>query len=122
MLFRRSGFHLSAHWLLLASVHCSLGCSHGSHESPFTAAETNAALAPARELRPRCYAPSALARAGEKIVLDFKLDVEPTGAVHAIPTFAEPDDPEVIECVRHQLNAIQFPARGRDRLPLHFAM
>jgi hypothetical protein len=55
-------------------------------------------------------------------VLDFKLEIDPSGAVRAIPAFADPDDPEVIECVRHELNKIRFPARGRDRLDLHFEM
>ena len=90
--------------------------------SPYTAAETNEALAPAKQLRARCYDSSALGKAKKKIVLDFKLEVEPAGTVRAIPVFVEPDEPEIIECVRHVLNEIKFPARGRDRLDLHFEM
>ena len=110
-------------FLLAAFVCASLGCSSRQPAtSPFSAAETNQALAPAKQLRPLCYDSSALAHAGKKIVLDFKLEIEATGEVRAIPTFVEPDDPEVIECVRHELNRIRFPARGRDRLELHFEM
>jgi len=79
-------------------------------------------MAPAQQLRLRCYDPSALAHAGKKIVLDFRLEVAPSGVVHAIPTFADPDDPEVIECVRRELNQIRFVAHGRDRFDLHFEM
>jgi hypothetical protein len=100
----------------------SSACTSPPSKSPFSAAETNHALAPARQLRPRCYASSALARAKQKITLDFQLEVASSGAVRATPTFAEPDDPEIIECVRHELNNIVFPARGRDRLNLHFEM
>jgi hypothetical protein len=123
MLFQLSNVHLSVRSLVAATVVCSLGCgSRQPAASPFSAAETNQALAPARQLRPHCYDSSTLAHAGKGIVLDFKLEVEASGAVRALPTFAEPDDPEVIECVRHELNQIRFPARGRDRLNLHFEM
>ena len=110
--------------LVLASfVLGPLACSSRQPAaSPFSADETNQALAPAKQLRPRCYDSSALARAKKKIVLDFKLEVAPSGSVRAIPTFADPDDPEVIECVRNELNQIRFPARGHDRLELHFEM
>jgi hypothetical protein len=75
-----------------------------------------------RRLRAHCYDSSALAHAGKKIVLDFKLEIEPSGSVRAIPTFVEPDDPEIIECVRNDLNQVRFPARARDHLDLHFEM
>ena len=121
MLSRLSHFHSPV--LLAFLVGASLGCSSRQPAaSPFSAAETNQALAPAKQLRPRCYDASALARAGKKIVLDFKLEIAASGEVRALPTFADPDDPEVIECVRHELNTIRFPARGRDRLELHFEM
>ncbi|MEI9948520.1 MAG: hypothetical protein WDO74_05930 [Pseudomonadota bacterium] len=55
-------------------------------------------------------------------MLDFQLEVAPSGSVRATPTFSSPEDPEIIECVRHELNTIVFPARGRDRLDLHFEM
>jgi hypothetical protein len=123
MLFKLPSFYLPVRSLVAPAIACLLGCSSRQPAaSPFSAAETNQALAPVQQLRSRCYDSSALARARKKIVLDFKLEVEPSGAVSAIPTFADPDDPEVIECVRRELNAIQFPARGRDRLDLHFEM
>ncbi|HYP75820.1 MAG TPA: hypothetical protein VER12_07695 [Polyangiaceae bacterium] len=100
----------------------SLSCTSQPSVSPFSAAEANQALAPARQLRPRCYESSSLARAKQKITLEFQLEVAPSGAVRATPTFAEPEDPELIECARHELNKIVFPARGRDRLHLHFEM
>jgi hypothetical protein len=105
--------------LLLLS---SFACESRRTESPFSAAETNQALAPARQLRPRCYESSSLAQAKKKITLAFDLEVAPSGAVRATPTFADPEDPGLIECVRHELNTIVFPARGRDRLKLHFEM
>jgi len=110
-------------WPLAAlALQASFACESRRTESPFSAAETNQALAPAKQLRPRCYDSSALARANKRIVLDFQLEVAPSGSVRATPTFAAPEDPEIIECVRHELNTIVFPARGRDRLDLHFEM
>jgi hypothetical protein len=103
----------------LGSLAC---CSRPPAASPFSVAETNQALAPVKQLRKRCYESSALARAGQRIALDFRLEIAPSGSVHAIPTFAKPDDPETIECVRRELNALRFPARGHDRLLLHFEM
>jgi hypothetical protein len=100
----------------------SFACESRRTESPFSADETNQALSPAKQLRPRCYDSSALARAKKGIVLDFQLEIAPSGSVRATPTFAAPEDPEIIECVRHVLNTIVFPARGRDRLDLHFEM
>jgi hypothetical protein len=122
MVFFQFESHLSGRALGAATIACLLGCSSRPAASPFYAAETNQALTPAKQLRRRCYDASALARAGKKIVLDYKLQIESSGVVRAIPTFAEPGDPEVIECVRHALNAIRFPARGRDQLDLHFEM
>jgi len=112
-------FRLSV-WPLAALA--VVACASPPSKSPFTADETNQALAPARQLRRRCYDDSRLGRAKQKITLGFQLEVAASGAVRATPTFAEPDDPEIIECVRHELNAIVIPARGRDRLNLHFEM
>lgn len=123
MAFLLSKLLFSRKSALAASLSCALGCaSQPPAASPFSVAETNQALAPAGRLRPRCYDGSALARAKRRIVLDFALEVKASGAVRATPTFAEPADPEVIECVRHELDTIRFPARGRDRLVLHFEM
>src|ERR1700753_2124001 len=77
------------------------GCSSPPPpKSPFTDAETNQALAPVRGLRAHCYDSSALAQAHQKIVLDFELEVEPSGTVRAIPKLVQPKSPEVVECVR----------------------
>ncbi len=116
----RLSFHVLP--LAAAALLACVACESQRTESPFSAAETNQALAPARQLRPRCYDPSPLAQAKTKIVLDFQLEVAPSGSVRATPTFAKPEDPEIVECVRHELNTIVFPARGRDRLDLHFEM
>ena len=115
----KSAQHVAVAALLAGLGACS---SQQPAASPFSTAETEQALAPVRRLRAHCYDSSALAHAGKKIVLDFKLEVEPSGSVRAIPIFVEPDDPEVIECVRNELNQVRFPARGRDRLDLHFEM
>jgi len=115
-------FGFVARPLAAAALMSSLACESRRTESPFSAAETNQALAPAKQLRPRCYDSSSLARAKKKLTLAFDLEVAPSGGVRATPTFADPEDPEVIECVRHELNKIVFPARGRDRLNLHFEM
>jgi hypothetical protein len=42
--------------------------------------------------------------------------------VQAIPTFADPEEPALIECLRHGLNEVRFPARARDRLDLHLEL
>lgn len=123
MLFRLSNSYFPTRCLIATSLVCWFGCGPRPQPAdPLSDAETNRALAPAAELRPRCYDPSAVARVGKKIVLDFRLEVARSGTVRAIPTFAEPDDPEVIECVRRELNQIRFSAHGRDRFELHFEM
>ena len=122
MLSFSSNFRIVVWPLAAFALLASLACESRRTESPFSAAETNQALAPARQLRPRCYDASALARAKRKITLAFQLEIAPSGQVRATPTFADPEDPEIIECVRHELNTIVFPARGRDRLDLHFEM
>jgi hypothetical protein len=123
MVFALSNLKSARQTAVAVLLACLSACSSPPPPaSPFSAAETDQALSPVRRLRARCYDSSALAHAGKKIVLDFKLEVEPSGSVRAIPTFVEPDDPEIIECVRNELNQVRFPARGRDRLDLHFEM
>ena len=122
MLCRPFNFHPALWPLAAITLLASFACESRRTESPFSAAETNQALAPARQLRPRCYDSSALARAKKKITLAFQLEIAPSGEVRATPTFADPEDPEIIECVRHELNTIVFPPRGRDRLDLRFEM
>ncbi len=122
MLSFLTNFRLLVRPVAAVALMASFACESRRAESPFSAAETNQALAPARQLRPRCYDSSALARAKKRIVLDFQLEIAPSGSVRATPTFVAPEDPEIVECVRHELNTIVFPARGRDRLDLHFEM
>lgn len=54
--------------------------------------------------------------------MDFKLEILASGAVRALPTLAEPREPELVECMRHALDELRFPAKGRDRLELHFEL
>ena len=42
--------------------------------------------------------------------------------MQAVPTFADPEEPALIECLRHGLNEVRFPARARDRLDLHLEL
>lgn len=90
--------------------------------SPFTVAETDGALAPARDLRARCYVGTALERAGRTASLDYDLNVAADGSVRSVPRQVLPDDPLLVECVRHRLDELRFPARGKDHLNVHFEL
>ena len=96
-----------------------LSCTTGQKPPPYTSAEVDQAFVSVKGLRARCYAGSAAARAGRTATFDFSLLVATSGQVQAIPTFASPEEPELIECLRHGLNEVRFPARARDRLNLH---
>jgi hypothetical protein len=109
-------------WSLLLAGWLGLGCTSRPTSSPFTAAEIDRALAPTRTLRARCYLGSAAARAARPAVFEVTLQVEASGRVRAVPTFASPEEPALIECVRRALDDLRFPARGRDRLQLHFEL
>ena len=90
--------------------------------APYSKAETDAALAPARDLRARCYAGSPLERAGRSAVLDYELSVAADGSVRSLPVHVDPDQPALVECVRLRLNQLRFPAKGWDRLTVHFEL
>jgi len=90
--------------------------------SPFTVAETDAALAPARDLRARCYAGTALERAQRVVSLDYDLNVAPDGSVRSVPRQISPEEPLLVECVRHRLDELRFPARAKDHLNVHFEL
>ncbi|RYZ10073.1 MAG: hypothetical protein EOO73_00385 [Myxococcales bacterium] len=90
--------------------------------SPFTPAETDAALAPARDLWSRCYAGTELERQGRLATLDYSLDVAADGSVTSVPRRVEPDLPVLVECARERLNQLRFPVRGRDHLDVHFEL
>jgi hypothetical protein len=87
------------------------GCGP-ARPAPFTQAETEQALAPAADLRQRCYAGTELERRGVRATLDYDLHVSSDGSVRAVPLFVEPDEPRLVECVRHRLDSLRFPARA----------
>ncbi|HYQ16953.1 MAG TPA: hypothetical protein VEQ58_14380 [Polyangiaceae bacterium] len=104
--------------LLLASA---VGCASPGRP-PYTSAETERALAPTRDLRARCYAGTDLERAGRAALLDYDIGVQADGSVRSVPVRVDPEKPELVECVRHRLDELKFPPRGRDRLSLHFEL
>jgi hypothetical protein len=111
----------SLSWVSAAALLLGVGCgSPGA--APYSKAETDAALAPARDLRARCYAGSQLERAGQSAVLDYELSVVADGSVRSLPVHVDPDNPALVECVRLRLNQLRFPAKGWDRLTLHFEL
>jgi len=62
------------------------------------------------------------ARAGRTATFEFSLQVLESGHVRSVPTFADPEEPALIECLRHGLDDVRFPARARDRLDLRFEL
>ena len=95
-----------------------LSCGNAIPPSPFTAAETDQALAPVHKIEARCYSASQSARDAQRVLLGFRLEIDASGRVQAIPTQAEPREPALIECVRLALNELRFPAKGHDRVEL----
>lgn len=104
----------------LAWMFCGLASCGAPPPSAYSKAETDQALAPAHDLRARCYAGTALEQAGKSARLEYQLDVAADGTVKSIPRFVEPEVPALVECVRHRLDELRFPARARDRLNLAF--
>lgn len=86
----------------------------------YSRAETEQALAPAHDVRARCYAGTVLERSGRAARLEYQLDVARDGSVRSVPRLVEPENPALVECVRHRLDALRFPARARDRITLSF--
>jgi hypothetical protein len=107
-------------WGCLASWLVGLACCGAPPPSAYSRAETDQALAPAKDLRARCYAGTPLEQAGQSARLEYQLDVAADGSVKSIPRFVEPEVPALVECVRHRLDELRFPARARDRLNLAF--
>jgi hypothetical protein len=99
-----------------------LGCRPVHPAEPFSSAEIDRALLPVKLLRKRCYDVSRSARAATFVSLDFSLDIRDTGEVRSSPKQASVEDPELIECVRHALDEIRFPARGREWLRVHLEL
>lgn len=114
-----------SHWwtetAALSGVVLALGCTKPL-PAPFTPEETNRALAPARDLRQRCYVGSPFERARQVVVVEYVLNVAPDGSVRSVPTLIEPEDPALVECVRHRLDELRFPARGKDHIDVHFEL
>jgi hypothetical protein len=106
--------------LLVAGL--ASACASRAPASPFSSAEIDHALAPLKSLEARCYAGSESGRSARLAVLDFSLEVAASGSVKAVPTFAEPEEPALLECLRQALDRLVFPARGRDRLQLHLEL
>jgi hypothetical protein len=105
---------------LLAAL--ALACQSSPPPSPFSPAEVERALAPVKQVEARCYGASQSGRDAQKVELGFRLEIEPSGRVQAIPTRAKPHEPALVECVRHGLNELSFPARGRDHLELNLEL
>jgi hypothetical protein len=105
----------SAAWVVC--VACTSAWSE-SGPPPFTAAETNRALAPVKGLESRCYEGSESQRANRIVWLQFVLYVDEHGAVRSDPVAGDLE-PRVIECLRAGLDSLKFPAKGeRDQLRL----
>jgi hypothetical protein len=122
--FRRSVARatLASRWLWWVSLGLgTLGCGP-ARPAPFSQAETEQALAPAADLRQRCYAGTELERSGVRATLDYDLNVSPDGSARSVPRVVEPDEPRLVECVRHRLDSLRFPARAKDHLSLHFEL
>lgn len=111
---RRAGWGRLALWL------GGLTSCGAPPPSAYSRAETDQALAPAKDLRARCYAGTPLERAGKGARLEYQLDVAADGSVKSIPRLVEPEVPALVECVRHRLDELHFPARARDRFDLAF--
>lgn len=102
----------------LAAALLALACGR-PRPAPFTSAETERALAPARDLWQRCYAGGPFERAGKVVTLEYRLNVDANGGVRSVPTLVEPENPALVECARHRLDELSFPARGKDHIDLH---
>jgi hypothetical protein len=69
-------------------------------------------------LESRCYAGSDAQRAKRTVQIQYVLYVDERGAVRSEPVGGDLD-PKLIECMRHGLDALKFPAKGeRDQLRL----
>jgi hypothetical protein len=107
-------------WISVGVLLGGLGGCGAPAPPAFSRAETEQALAPARDLRARCYAGTMLERSGRTARLQYQLDVARDGSVRSVPRLVEPESPALVECVRHRLDALRFPPRARDRLTLNF--
>ncbi|HWA72390.1 MAG TPA: hypothetical protein VG937_08655 [Polyangiaceae bacterium] len=104
-----------------AAALSTAACSRPS-PAPFTREETERALIPARDLWQRCYVGSPFERAGTVAIVEYRLNVDVRGNVRSVPTLIHPEDPTLVECVRHRLDQLRFPARGKDHIDVHFEL
>lgn len=102
----------------IAIATAMLACGNARPPSPFTSAEVDQALAPVREIEARCYDASESKRQGRKVDMQVSLEIDRSGRVDAIPGAVSPREAALVECVRHGLNGLRFPAKGHDRLEL----
>jgi hypothetical protein len=107
--------------LVSAGAALALGCGRPG-PAPYTQAETDRALAPARDLRQRCYVGTAFERARRVVAVDYRLNVDSDGSVRSVPVRVSPEDPQLVECVRHRLDELRFPARAKDHIDVHFEL
>jgi hypothetical protein len=105
-----------ASWLCAASL---IACGRPA-PTPFTNDETDRALEPARDLKQRCYAGTRFETARQLAIVDYRLNVDAQGRVRSVPRVVNPDDPALVECVRHRLDELRFPARAKDHIDVHF--
>lgn len=110
-------------WFGLCAIVALAGCTSGWNGGtpPYTAAETDRALRPLKELEPRCYSQSQSKLEKRAVRLEFVLYVDERGAVRSDPVLVDPHDAALTECLRAGLNALQFPAKGeRDQIRVSF--
>lgn len=50
--------------------------------------------------------------------MQVALEIDRSGRVEALPGAVEPREAALVECIRHGLNGLRFPAKGHDRLEL----
>jgi hypothetical protein len=102
-------------------VGLSSACTSAWNETgppPFTAAETNAALKPVKQLELQCYEGSESQRQKLEVQLEFVLYVDEHGHVTSVPKAGDLAPP-LIECMRKGLDTLKFPAKGvTDQLHL----
>jgi hypothetical protein len=109
-------------WFGLCVIAALGACTSGrGSPPPFSAAETDRALRPLKELEPRCYAKSQSKLEKRAVRLEFVLYVDERGAVRSDPVVVDPRDAALTECLRAGLDALQFPAKGEsDQIRVSF--
>jgi len=107
--------------LCLAGAACT--SAWGETAGPFTAAETERALAPVKQLQARCYTGSASQAARRMVRLEFSVYVDERGTLRSDPIAGDLRDPGLTECMRTGLDTLRFPAKGEaDQLRLSFEL